>query len=105
MDLTAEVIDVRVLNPFDPEIILRSVKKTGRLLVVDGGWLNCGFAGEVIASICERLDPSSLICSPQRVALPDCPAPCSPELEKLYYPDESTILKKVNEMFDIGTKS
>ena len=65
MGLTADVIDVRVLNPFDPEIILRSVSKTGKLLVVDGGWSNCGFAGEVIASVCERLDPSKLICSPQ----------------------------------------
>ena len=38
--IQAEVIDIRILNPLNPELIIESVKKTGRLLVVDGGWKN-----------------------------------------------------------------
>ena len=92
MGISVEVIDVRVLNPFDPDLIITSVKKTGRLLVIDGGWSSCGFAGEVIASTCEQLPPSKLKSSPRRVTLPDAPAPCSPALEKIYYPNVDGIL-------------
>ena len=93
--ISAEVIDVRVLNPFNPNRVIKSVRKTGRLMVIDGGWANCGFAGEIIASVCERLHPSELKCMPQRITLPDAPAPCSSALEKFYYQDASTILPKL----------
>lgn len=98
--ISAEVIDVRVLNPFKSECIIASVRKTGRLIVIDGGWSNCGFAGEIIASVCERLSPSELKCMPQRITLPDAPAPCSSALEKLYYPDASIIVPKLISMCD-----
>ena len=89
---SAEVVDLRVLNPFRPEEILESVRKTGRLLVVDGGWRTCGMSAEVIASVAERLSPQSLICAPGRVTIPDAPAPTSSHLERLYYPDVSRVL-------------
>ena len=89
--ISAEVVDVRILNPLDPKIILDSVQTTRRLLVIDGGWSNCGFAGEIIARVCERMKPSQLKCSPKRVTLPESPAPCSSVLEKLYYPEASSI--------------
>lgn len=97
--IKADVFDVRVLNPFNPDLIVKSVEKTGRLLVIDGGWSNCGFAGEVIASISERISPSSLKSAPQRVTLPEAPAPCSPALEKIYYPQADDILSKLKKMF------
>lgn len=93
--INPECIDARILNPFNPSNIIKSVKKTGRLLVVDGGWKNCGFAGEVIASITEAIDPKYFRSKPQRITLPDCPAPTSSKLEKIYYPDEKLILEKV----------
>ena len=43
-NVSAEVIDVRVLKPFCPEKIVSSVQKTGRLIVLDGGWKTAGFA-------------------------------------------------------------
>jgi pyruvate dehydrogenase E1 component beta subunit len=89
---SAEVIDLRILNPFDSSLIVESVKKTGRLLVIDGGWRNCGIAGEVIASVIEKLNPSELKVSPKRITLPDAPAPTSRVLEKIYYPDVYQIL-------------
>ncbi|MBW7929818.1 MAG: alpha-ketoacid dehydrogenase subunit beta [Gammaproteobacteria bacterium] len=85
--LDAEVIDVRVLNPFDPAVILASVSRTGRLCVVDGGWRNAGWAGEVIASVAEALDPRQLKSSPRRITLPNAPAPTSRMLEADYYID------------------
>lgn len=89
---SAEVVDLRVLNPFQPEVILQSVKKTRRLLVVDGGWRTCGLSAEVLASVVEGVPPESLIRAPVRVTLPDAPAPTSRHLESLYYPDVSRVV-------------
>jgi pyruvate/2-oxoglutarate/acetoin dehydrogenase E1 component len=83
--ISTETIDIRVLNPFDPRMIIESVLKTGRLVVIDGGWSNSGFASEVIASVTEQIDPISLKSSPIRVTLPNAPAPASSALEKIYY--------------------
>jgi pyruvate dehydrogenase E1 component beta subunit len=98
--VSAEVIDLRILNPFSPEAIVTSVLKTGRLMVIDGGWSSCGMAGEVIASVVERISPSSLKKSPIRVTLPFSPAPSSRPLEKAYYPTEELILTKVAKLMD-----
>jgi pyruvate/2-oxoglutarate/acetoin dehydrogenase E1 component len=83
--ISAETIDIRVLNPFNPGVIVESVLKTGRLVVIDGGWSNSGFASEVIAAVTEQIDPISLKSSPIRVTLPSAPAPASSALEKIYY--------------------
>lgn len=81
----AEVIDVRVLNPLDASVILRSVKKTGRVLIVDVGCVSYGFSGEMMAKICENLDPDIFRAKPSRLALTEAPAPTSPKLEAKYY--------------------
>lgn len=81
----AEVIDLRVLNPFDATLVVESVQKTRHLLVVDAGWLSAGFSAEVIARVCEQIVPGTLLSAPQRIALPDAPAPTSRVLEKEYY--------------------
>lgn len=96
----AEVIDLRILNPFSPESIVASVSKTGRLLVLDGGWSPCGMAGEVIASVIERVSPATLKKSPIRVTLPFSPAPTSRVLEKAYYPTEEMILSQALKLMD-----
>lgn len=85
--ISCEVIDVRVLNPFLSGTICESVKKTGRLCVVDGGWRTAGMAAEVIACVVESIGTDMLHRSPIRVTLPDAPAPTSKVLENTYYPD------------------
>lgn len=101
LGVSAEVIDLRVLNPFHPEEIVESVSKTGRLLAVDGGWGPCGIASEVIAATIQRIDPHKLKSSPVSVVLPFAPAPTSRNLEKTYYPDRHSVvgasLKLMNE--------
>ena len=84
-NISAEVIDVRVLNPFFVDDIVESVKKTRNLLVVDSGCLSAGFSGEIITKVTERLPVDCLRNPPVRIALPDAPAPTSRVLEKDYY--------------------
>ena len=79
-----EVIDVRSLKPLDDATILASVRKTGRLVVADGGWRTCGAAAEIVARVCEQA-MGSLRAPVVRVTLPDVPAPTSPALESAYY--------------------
>jgi pyruvate/2-oxoglutarate/acetoin dehydrogenase E1 component len=93
--ISAEVIDLRVINPLDTSNIVSSVQKTGRLCVLDGGWKACGLAGEVIASVVESLPIHALRAAPVRLTLPDAPAPCSGPLEKAYYTTESQIVNAV----------
>ncbi len=80
----AEVVDVRCLNPLDFGTIEASVRKTRRLVVADDDARHCGFAGEVIARVCEAGLP--LISAPVRVTHPDCPSPCAPSLAAAFYP-------------------
>jgi pyruvate dehydrogenase E1 component beta subunit len=87
--VSAEVVDLRVVGPLDTAVVLESVKKTGRLCVVDGSWRTAGLAGEVVARVCESL--GTLRSRPVRVTLPDAPAPTSQPLEALYYPDHRAV--------------
>lgn len=86
-----ELIDLRVLNPLKYSTIVKSVEKTRRLLVIDGGWTNCGLAGEIVAGVTERIQPSVFLSRPVRLSLTDAPAPTSKLLEKAYYMNEETI--------------
>ena len=94
-----ELIDLRSLKPFDQELILRSVKKTRRLVVVDGAWKTCGFAAEIAACVGESplaLKLKAPIC---RVCLPDVPAPASRVLEEEYYIKAKDIVHKILALF------
>lgn len=93
--ITSDVFDIRVLNPLRLDNIIESVRKTGRLLVVDGDWSTCGMAGEIIAKVVENIDISCLKASPARITLPDSPAPTSKNLEDNYYIKEEHIINKV----------
>jgi len=90
--VSAEVVDLRVLNPFDPTLVVESVRKTGRMLALDGSWRTCGMSAEVIASVVEHLAPGELRAAPRRITLPDAPAPTSRILEKIYYPDVDQVV-------------
>ena len=93
--ISCEVIDLRVLNPIDPQPILDSVTKTRRLLVLDGGWRSCGMSAELIAVVSEGVPPSLLLSAPSRITLPDAPAPTSSALEKVYYPSRESVIDEV----------
>jgi pyruvate dehydrogenase E1 component beta subunit len=92
--VSVEVIDVRSLKPIDRALLLSSAKKTGRIVVADGGWKSFGGAAEISAIISE--DGFEYLKAPiKRVTLPDCPAPASSALEKVYYPTVDSIIEAV----------
>ena len=99
-DISAEVVDIRVLNPLNVDLIVKSVKKTRRLVVVDSGWLSAGFSAEVLASVVERLPVNLLRSSPIRVALPNASAPSSRVLEQAYYTSIRDVVDAIKKMFD-----
>lgn len=95
--ISVELIDLRTVKPLDTELILSSVKKTGRLIVADVGWQSFGISAEISAIVAERA--FNYLKKPvQRIALPDCPAPASHVLEKSYYPMAKDILQAVRKL-------
>lgn len=93
VDIEAEVIDLRIINPFSPSLIRESVAQTNHLLVVDGAWSTCGLASEVIASVVEGTPVGTLKKPPVRITLPQAPAPTSRMLERIYYPSVENVVK------------
>src|SRR5262249_15202052 len=85
-----EIVDPRSIRPLDEAAILRSIRKTGRLMVADTSWELCGFASEIAALAAERAF-ADLRAPVRRVALPNCPAPVSAKLEEAFYPKASTL--------------
>jgi pyruvate dehydrogenase E1 component beta subunit len=97
----AEIIDLRTLVPRNDKDILASVRKTGRLVVVDQGSLTGGFAGEIVARVTEQAF-HSLKAAPVRVALPDVPTPTTRALSNYYYPTPSHIVAAVQRVLGLS---
>lgn len=92
--ISVECIDLRTAKPFDRELLLASVKKTGRLVVADVGWKSFGFAAELSAFVAE--EAFQFLKAPvRRVCLPDCPAPASSVLEEAYYRTSVDVIEAV----------
>ena len=90
--VSAEVIDPISLSPLDYVLLRESAKKTGKLLVVDNGWLTCGFSSEIISDIainCNNIKS-------KRVGFAETPCPTTPSLEKDFYPNPQIIAKEAN---------
>jgi pyruvate dehydrogenase E1 component beta subunit len=95
--ISTEVIDVRSLSPFDWKTIGESVRKTGRVIIVEEGPRTGGVGAELAAGIMERF-PDSLLAPVIRVASADVPVPFSPVLEDLYRPDRNRIATAIREI-------
>ena len=92
-----EVVDLRSLKPLDENLIFDSVKKTGRLVIADGGWKTCGAGAEISARVADSVF-KYLKAPIIRVSLPDTPAPASSVLEKAYYPTSDEIISSVRDL-------
>ena len=95
--IDVELIDLRTIKPIDQDIILKSVKKTGRLVIADGGWKTCGLAAEISAIVSEN-GFEYLKAPIKRVTLPDCPAPASSVLEKEFFKYSHDIAEGVKQV-------
>jgi pyruvate/2-oxoglutarate/acetoin dehydrogenase E1 component len=92
--IDAEVLDLRSLWPLDLDLIFGSIRKTGRVVIVEEGPKQGGVGAEIAAEIAESI-PDSLIAPIVRVAAPNTPVPFSPVLEKRYVPQPTRIADAV----------
>ncbi|MGA9115195.1 MAG: dehydrogenase E1 component subunit alpha/beta [Bacteroidota bacterium] len=93
----AEVLDLRTLNPLDTDAVLASVRKTGKVLIVHEDTLTGGFGAEIAALVAEEAF-EHLDAPVRRVAARDTPVPYGPELEGAMLPQETGILRAMEEL-------
>jgi pyruvate dehydrogenase E1 component beta subunit len=95
--VSVEVVDPRTLTPLDKKAIIRSVRKTGRLVVASEDCKTAGVTAEIAAIAAE--EAIDYLDAPiKRVAEPDTPIPFSPPLEQYVIPNEKTIIKAIREI-------
>ena len=95
--ISVEVVDPRTLVPLDKESLIRSVAKTGRLVVVDVANRTCNAAAEIAAMIAEEAF-ESLKRPIRRLSPPDVHVPFSPALERSLFPTQGTIVAAVKSL-------
>jgi pyruvate/2-oxoglutarate/acetoin dehydrogenase E1 component len=97
----AEVIDPISLVPLDIDTIVQSVQRTGRLMVVDNAWTNCGASAEIVAQVVERVRNGKPI-QVQRMGYAPTTCPTTPVLEREFYPDPAKIARAAYAMVRPG---
>ncbi len=97
--VSAEVVDPRTILPLDEEIILESVRKTGRAIIVHEAPTTGGFGGEIAAIIADKA--FDYLDGPvKRVGALFCPVPFFPEMEKFYLPSVERIIAAAQEIIE-----
>ena len=95
--ISVEVVDPRSLAPLDKQTIINSVKKTGRLVIMDEEPKTESASSEIAAIVAE--ETFDFLDAPiKRVCAPDTPIPFSPVLEKAWMPDEEDLIKAITEI-------
>lgn len=94
-NINVEVINLRTLRPLDRESIIKSVKKTGRLITVEEGWPQCGIGAEIAAIVMESEAFDFLDAPVERITGADVPMPYALPLEKLALPQIDDICTAV----------
>ena len=89
--VSADVLDLRSLQPLDEEAILATLGKTGRVVVVDEAPPRCGIASDV-AALCVDKGFDLLNAPVRRVTAPHAPVPFSPVLEDAYVPTPESVV-------------
>jgi pyruvate/2-oxoglutarate/acetoin dehydrogenase E1 component len=94
-----EVIDIRTLVPFDEETVLRSVRRTNRVLIAHEATLTGGFGGEIAARIADKAF-EFLDAPVRRLAAFDSPTPFAPTLEQEVLPNKAKMLAEVRRLLE-----
>lgn len=97
-EVDCEIIDLRTIMPYDMETVLKSVKKTGRAVIIHEAPRSCGFGAEVSAQINEKL-ALELKAPVERVTGFDVPMPLL-KLEDYYLPDENRIISAIEKVIN-----
>jgi pyruvate dehydrogenase E1 component beta subunit len=96
--ISAEVINLRTIRPLDVETIVKSVKKTNRVVSVEEGWPFAGIGAEIAMTVTEHCF-DWLDAPPVRVAGLDVPMPYAANLEKLALPQPNWVVDAVKKLF------
>ncbi len=94
--ISCEVIDPRTVAPLDRDAIIKSVKKTGGMVVASEDAKTCGFTAEIAALVAETC-PQALRAPVQRVCALDVPIPFAPDSEKLVLPNEQNLISAIRQ--------
>src|SRR5947199_10674517 len=101
--ISIEVIDPRTLVPMDAEAIRASVRRTGRLVVVDEAPATCSAASEILALVTEDPETFRALEAPvQRVCAAPVPVPYSPTLERAALPDRGRIEAAIRRVLQLS---
>lgn len=95
--VSVEIIDPRCISPLDEELILASVRKTERLVVVDEDNPRCSMATDIVALVATKAF-DYLDGAPMMITAPHAPVPFSPPMEAFYVPDEDQIADAVRKL-------
>jgi pyruvate dehydrogenase E1 component beta subunit len=95
--ISAEIIDLRTLRPFDIDTVVTSVKKTNRIVSVEEGWPFAGIGAEIAAIVMEECF-DWLDAPLKRVAGKDVPLPYAANLERLALPQVEDIVAAASEV-------
>jgi pyruvate dehydrogenase E1 component beta subunit len=93
--ISAEVINLRIIRPLDRNAIIKSVKKTNRIVSVEEGWPQCGIGAEIAGCIMESEAFDYLDAPLERIAGADIPMPYSESIERLAVPQVQNIINAV----------
>ena len=93
----ADLFDLRAVRPLDLTAIFESVRRTGRLIVVDTGWKMFGLGAEIVAQVTEQ-GFQHLRAPPIRLGLPDYPTPSSRGLVGAFYPSSQGVVEAVGRL-------
>ncbi len=99
-NISCEVLDLRSLRPLDISSILKTAKKTKKVLIVDNGMKTFGISSEISCLITENLK-NILV---DRIGVLETPIPSTVSLAKYCYPEYDSIIKRVCKMLDIKKK-
>jgi len=92
--VSVEIVDPRTIAPFNDELVIKSVEKTGYCIVADNDWLNCGFSAEVAARVSE-LCFNNLKSPVYRIGFAFTPCPSTRPLENCFYPNAIDIIRAI----------
>jgi pyruvate dehydrogenase E1 component beta subunit len=99
--ISVEVVDPRTLVPLDAGTLRASVRKTGRLVIVDEAPATCSAASEIAAIVCEDRDTFYALKAPvERVCAAPVPVPYSPPLEQAALPDRARIAAAIRRVLE-----
>lgn len=95
--ISVELIDPRTVAPLDVDTIIRSVAKTGRLIIVDEDFAHCGIGAEIAAQLADR-GFDELDAPIRRLNGKASPTPYSPTLEAAVVPNTESIAQAIREL-------